>query len=213
MLKRLFSRRPRILNSRNAYAQWAKRYPAKAHNAFMRLEQSTMEARLPDLHNKIVLDLACGTGRWGKIAAEKGAAKVISLDHSYHMLAAGDMALSAQAELFAMPLRSSSVDVVICGLAIGHTPKLEQTLLETARILRPDGVAMLSDVHPFQAWQGAQRTFEGDDGKTYAVEHHIHSYADYFNAAKSAGLTITEVAEAGIEENQPPVLLVVKLVK
>lgn len=213
MLKRIFSRQPRTLNSRRAYAQWAKRYPAEAHNAFMRLEQSTMAAWLPDLRGKIVLDLACGTGRWGNIAAETGAAQVISLDNSYHMLVAGKLALAAQAELVALPLPASSVDLVICGLAVGHTPHLEQALEEIARVLKPGGVALLSDVHPFQAWQGAQRTFRGDDGKTYAVEHYIHSYADHFNAATSAGLTITGIAESGIEEDQPPVLLVVRLGK
>ncbi|MCI0714298.1 MAG: methyltransferase domain-containing protein [Chloroflexi bacterium] len=211
MLKRLFSRQPRTLNSRRAYAQWAKHYPAEAHNAFMRLEQSTMAAWLPDLRGKIVLDLACGTGRWGNIAAEKGAAQVISLDNSYHMLVAGKLTLAAQAELSALPLPASSVDMVICGLAIGHTPHLEETISEIARILKPGGVTLLSDVHPYQAWQGAKRTFKGDDGKTYAVEHHIHNYADYFNAAKSADLTVTGIAESGIEDSQPPVLLVVRL--
>jgi ubiquinone/menaquinone biosynthesis C-methylase UbiE len=213
MFKRLFARQTLTLKSRAAYAQWAKRYPAEAHNEFMRLEQETMEVWLPDLSGKIVLDLGCGTGRWGKIAAKRGAARVISLDNSIHMLSAGDLKLPVQAELFAVPLQGSSVDVAICGLAIGHTPQLEQTLLEIERILKPSGTAFLSDVHPLQAWQGAQRTFEGDDGKTYAVEHHIHSYADYFNAAQAARLKITAIAEAAINDDAPPVLLLIQIEK
>lgn len=204
-----FFRRPIPLPSRAAYARWAKFYPPHAHNPFMELETRVMRELLPDLHGKIVLDLACGTGRWGKEAQAHGAKQVISLDDSVDMLQAGRLRLAGAASMTAIPLAAHSIDVIVCGLAIGHTPHLEKTLSEMKRVLVTGGVALLSDVHPFRAWLGAQRTFTSA-GKTYAVEHHIHSYQDYFSAAQTLHFKLTGIREAGVTGSESPSLLVVR---
>jgi malonyl-CoA O-methyltransferase len=206
--------RPELLPSRAAYARWSKAYPPLAHNRFMQLEQQTLLALLPDLHGKTVLDMACGTGRWGKLALERGAAQVISLDDSPHMLAAGRPPLAAQADMTELPLAPACADVVICGLAVGHvvTPRLWATLSEFKRVLHPGGLALVSDVHPTQAWHGAQRTFQ-DGRQTIAVEHYIHSYADYHAACAALGLQINAVKEVAVSLGAAPVLLALGLTK
>jgi malonyl-CoA O-methyltransferase len=118
----------------------------------------------------------------------------------------------------AIPLSAESVDVVLCGLALGHLLRLEPSLNEINRILKPGGIALLSDFHPFIALKGGQRTFTAPDGKTYAAEHHIHLYADYHRAASQSGLHIEHVAEPyldapGAPANRLPVVLVLRLRK
>jgi hypothetical protein len=65
------------------------------------------------------------------------------------------------------------------------------------------------------AFSGGQRTFTGDDGKTYAVEHHPHLYADYHRAGHDTGLEIVDVSEIGADDNStsPPVVIVYVLRK
>jgi malonyl-CoA O-methyltransferase len=94
-----------------------------------------------------------------------------------------------------LPLPADSVDVVLCGLALGHEPRLQEPLREIARVLRPGGTAILSDVHPFLALTGAQRTFTDKQGKTYAVQHTAHLAADYWQAAHAAGLQLSGIEE------------------
>lgn len=202
--------RTHLLSSREAYQRWAATYPPHAHNPFMALEEQTMQALMPALHGKQVLDLACGTGRWGNYARQQGAKQVYSLDDSFAMLQTGQPNLPCAATMTQTPLASSTIEVILCGLAIGHTPHLEAVLAEMSRVLVMGGVALISDVHPFRAWQGAQRTFEAD-GKTFAVEHHIHRYEAYHTAAQKAGLKIEAVREAGASEQVPPALLVLLL--
>ena len=211
-LKRAFKRlrRTPTLASREAYARWAENYPPEAHNPFMALEQDTMRAMLPPLQGKRVLDLACGTGRWGKIATDAGTAMVFSTDDSLPMLLAGRPSLACAGTMTALPYRDSCADVILCGLAIGHTRNLAATLREIKRVLVPGGMALLSDLHPVQAWLGARRTFQSG-GQTLAVEHHIHSYEHYHLAAKEIGLTIDHIREAGVSPGDPPVLLVLQL--
>lgn len=261
---RLFRRMPRTLSSLDAYARWAASYPPHAHNALMRAEEAALLALLPPLDGQIVLDAACGSGRYTRLALERGARCVVATDNSWEMLRKvtpplnplptgverglpdgrgmprpytahqPDDALrsslvtrhsllitqySALSTLDALPLASGSVDVAICGLAIGHLRRIERTFAELARVLVAGGFALISDVHPFLFLGGAQRTFESG-GKTYAVEHTVHLYSTVHDAAHAAGLRIDAVREPTLlpEDRTPdapsaPVAIVYRMVK
>lgn len=204
----------RELSSLDAYALWATHYPAEAHNQLMQIEEAAMHELLPELHNRRVLDAACGSGRYTRIARAHGADRVISLDNSPAMLQRVQNPLRVCGSLNALPLASQSVDVVLCGLAVGHLPELAPVLNDFARVLVPGGYVLLSDFHPFQALNGAQRTFTVD-GITRAVEHHVHLYSAYQQAAHAAGLQIAAVREPVIpgRGQRVPVVLVMQLIK
>jgi malonyl-CoA O-methyltransferase len=214
LLSLLRSKRIRTLSSREAYARWAADYPPIPHNRFMELEQATLLEMMPPLAGKRVLDLACGSGRWGRLALEQGARQVISLDDSRPMLERGQPPLAIEGSMAAIPLAEACVEVVICGLAVGHLPPsaMQRTFSEIGRVLLPGGVALLSDVHPLVMWTGGRRTFQSQ-GQTYAVEHYIHSYADYHTAAQACGLRVTVVKEVAAQAGQMPVLLAMRLEK
>ena len=214
LYRRIFpSRQPRTLSSLAAYDLWAANYPPHAHNPLMQAEQTAMLDLLPALIGQTVLDLASGTGRYGLIAQERGASRVIAIDNSSAMLNASPLSRRVQSTSEALPLPSNSVDLVICALALGHLPRLQPSLGEIARILKPGGVALVSDVHPFIALGGGQRTFHASDGSVYAVEHHTHRFADYHRASKNAGLQINAVAEPTLDGGSTPVVIVYRFYK
>jgi malonyl-CoA O-methyltransferase len=225
MLDRLRRRLPvvalRTLPSVAAYSLWAAAYPPHAHNALMRLEEDAMLALMPPLGGCVVLDVACGTGRYSRLALAHGARLALGVDNSLAMLRASAQPLRALADAEALPLPAAAVDVVICALALGHLPTLGPALREISRVLRPGGSALLSDFHPFVFLSGGQRTFIAPDGMTYAVEHYPHLYADYHQAAQASGLHITGVREAVLPAAEAarldhpgmPVVLVLRLEK
>lgn len=202
-LKRLLSRLrragsvPPTLSSVDAYARWAAAYPARAHNALMQCEQDALLELLPPLAGATVLDLACGTGRYGLLAGERGARRVIALDNSLPMLTAAELPLRALASVEQIPLADQSVDGVICALALGHLTSLDRALAEIGRTLKQGGWALISDFHPLLYSRGARRTFSVE-GRQYAVEHYPHRHADYARAAGSAGLTMEDVREPAL---------------
>lgn len=207
LVRRVIPARPlHTLDSLAAYDLWAANYPPQAHNVLMQTEQKAMLDLLPSLAGQVVLDLACGTGRYGLIAQERGAKQVIAIDNSPAMLAGNPLRNRIQATTEVIPLASGSVDIVLCGLALGHLPRLQPSLDEIARILKPGGAALVSDVHPFIALNGAQRTFSAPDGRVYAVEHYPHLYADTQRAAAQAGLVIDAVLEP-LRERTPIVIV------
>src|SRR5512145_1210761 len=91
-LRRLLPSRPiRTLASLEAYACWAASYPPHAHNPLMQVEEQAMLNLMPDLAGRIVLDLACGTGRYSRLGLERGAHLAVGLDNSPAMLEAQRM--------------------------------------------------------------------------------------------------------------------------
>lgn len=204
-LRRLFERTPRILSSVEAYTRWAATYPAQAHNALMQAEETAMRSLLPEITDATVVDVACGSGRWGRIAYEQGAARVIGVDNSVAMLRQARLPVAA-GDVTRLPVRSAMADVVLCGLALGHLPQIDIALAEIGRVLRPSGVALISDFHPYQALNGAQRTFHSA-GQTFAVEHYVHLAADYLQAGQAANLELTGLAEPTLHGDAPVVLV------
>ncbi len=175
-----------VLSSREAYARWAASYPPHAHNALMRSEEALMRQYFPDFRGRVVLDLACGSGRYGLIAQDLGAARVIGCDNSPEMLAVNPLPYRALASAEAIPLPRGCIDLLLCGLALGHLPDPSPSLQEISRVLRPGGVALISDFHPTLYHSGGRRSFRDDAGHLYTVKHYPHS-VETMRAAASSG--------------------------
>jgi ubiquinone/menaquinone biosynthesis methyltransferase len=102
------------------------------------------------------LDLACGTGDIGFLLADEGA-EVVGLDLTPRMieLARAKAARSARARrmrtrflvgtMEALPLASSTVDVVTTGYGLRNVPDLAGAIAEIRRVLRPGGLLLSLD--------------------------------------------------------------------
>lgn len=212
LIKQLRSQSYLQLNSRDAYSKWAASYPPLPHNVLMEVEQATMLSVMPELRDKAVLDLACGTGRYALIAQEQGATVVIGIDDSFEMLKMSPLVQVASGSMIQIPLTDSCMDVVICGLAVGHNPDLYGILNEIGRVLVDDGRAIISDFHPFLYLSGARRTFT-QANVTFEVEHYPHLYETLHDAAQQAGLTIETIKEPRLTGQETPVVIVYVLRK
>jgi len=53
-----------------------------------------------------------------------------------------------------LPLRDGSVDAAVCTLALTYLPRLEPALAELARVVRPGGTIITSDIHVLSLYLG-----------------------------------------------------------
>lgn len=208
----LFNRRPagvaEKLEPQTAYAMWAASYPPRAHNPLMELEQRTVMALLPDVAGLTVLDAGCGTGRYLQALKHRGAF-AIGMDLSAAMLSRARELTGhvARADLRALPFDAMSIDIVVCGLALGDFTELELALAEIARVLRTGGCVVYSVVHPVGEARGWSRTFE-NRGRTVAIDGVWHSLDRHREACAAAGFTIEEWREPELTSGQTALLVV-----
>jgi len=208
-VKRFFSQSIKKLSSLDAYELWAESYHDSPHNAFMEAEQQGLLNLLPHLQNKVVLDLASGTGRYSQVIQSQQPRLTIACDNSYPMLQHNHHINRTLATMSQLPLQADSIDVIICALAIGHIPYLEHFFTESACVLKHNGLLLISDLHPDLAKQGAERTFSHNN-KIYAVEHHIHTLSHQKKLASQVGFEILVSHSISVLDQKDPALLITK---
>lgn len=183
---------------REGYARWAPSYPPTPHNPFMRLEQRTMDALLRDVRRGECLDLACGSGRYTRLLLHTGATFVVGLDASPDMIAVARREVPNVAFVVGdarhLPFASARFDLVTFALGIGHVRALGELLREIARVLRPDGTVVYSDMHPCGVLSGWTRIVT-IDGTRFRLPHHVHLASDHVRACRDAGLRMDDLAE------------------
>jgi malonyl-CoA O-methyltransferase len=174
-----------------AYDRWAQAYPAQPHNPLMEAEQRAMLDGMPLVTGRDVLDLACGTGRYARLAERSGAAHVVALDFSLAMLGRAAAKGRVRGDISRLPLRDRSFHLVISGLALGHAPDLVACMREIARVLRPGGVLIYSDFHPEAGRCGLERSFKDAAGERVVLPRTTHDVPAHMAALESAGLRLT----------------------
>jgi SAM-dependent methyltransferase len=178
------------LDLHDGYARWSSSYDRPLR--LFSIEGSSMRWRLDALPVGEVLDAACGTGRYAAYLAARGHS-VIGVDQSPAML---DLARAKLPEsrflvgdLTDLPLDDGSVDAAVCALALVHVPEVAPVMGELARVVRPGGRIVISDVHPFLVLLGWQAQFPTDQGRAY-MRLHAHLPSEYATAALGAGLVL-----------------------
>jgi SAM-dependent methyltransferase len=181
-----------------AYDLWAHSYPPLPHNPLMRAEQAAVLDLLPDAAGRRTLDLACGSGRYGLLLQQDGAALVVGCDLSAGMLARAPLAHRVRADMSRLPFAAASFDLIVSGLAVGHAPSLDAWMAEVARVLAPGGVLVYSDFHPDAARAGMRRSFTDAGGQHHELLHALHDPDAHLAAAWRAGLVLEAQREVRV---------------
>jgi SAM-dependent methyltransferase len=166
----------------------------------------------------LCLDLGCGTGQYFEVLAAAGRA-VVGLDRSADQLriARTRSGSLVQADAAALPFADGTFPAVVTLWTSTDVDDFAAVLAETARVLRPGGVAVFYGAHP--CFNGPHVQWLEDGGvrahPTYRrtgwhpaapwwgtfvrqrVGMRHHPLADLINAFIQAGLTLEHVAEPG----------------
>jgi ubiquinone/menaquinone biosynthesis C-methylase UbiE len=194
----------------DGYARWSQTYDEPG-NPLIAAEQAVVWSLLDELAPGRALDAACGTGRHARRLLERGHA-VIGVDATPEMLMrARERVPGARFErgdLRDLPLEEASVDLAVCALALEHLEDLTLPIAELARVVRPGGQVIVSDIHPVLSAIGGAPFFRAADGTSAYVRGHPHSHADYLDALAAAGLSLRRCVEprftrSEVEMQQP----------
>lgn len=158
------------------YRLWAETYDALP-NPLLDLEEPVVRSMIDRLPPRLAVDAACGTGRHAAYLLECGFT-VIAIDSSDAMLAKArqrvPLADIRRGSLIDLPVADASVDVAVCALALTHFQDIGWPIAELARIVRPSGHVILSDVHPLAVATGAHGFFRAADHSRAMIKNHVH---------------------------------------
>jgi SAM-dependent methyltransferase len=187
------------------YTLWAPRYDTM-DNAVIEAETPIVADLLRGVPAGVALDAACGTGRHAAMLAELGW-KVVGVDATEAMLELARPKVPGaefrRGRLEALPVEDASIDLVICALALTHIEDLRPAFAEFARVLRPGGRLVTTDLHPFVTETGLMAGFPVEDrvpGGSVPRELHFvpnltHHASEYVDAILDAGLVLAGCVE------------------
>lgn len=188
----------------SGYALWADTYDNFA-NPLINVEEPIIRALLERIPAGRALDAACGTGRYTRYMRARGH-EVEAVDVSSAMIAQA-RARSPEVRfsvgsLEALPFTDASFDLVMCGLALTHLPRISSAIGEFARVLKPGGWAILADHHPVAGLLGGSAIFQDKNRFFRNVTSFRHGHAEYISAFNAAGFEIRECVEPEMTEEQ-----------
>ena len=179
----------------DGYERWSTTYDRPLR--LFSIEEPPMRRLLDALPTGQVLDAACGTGRYASYLHARGHS-VTGVDQSPAMLELARVKVPhgrfVTGELTDLPLDDTSVDAAVCALALVHVADLSTAIEELARVVRPGGRVLISDVHPMLVMLGWQAQFPAEHGRAF-IRLHSHLASDYAAAALAAGLVVRSYEE------------------
>jgi ubiquinone/menaquinone biosynthesis C-methylase UbiE len=180
------------------YERWAPQYDAPG-NPLIALEEPAAHEILASWPAPLrVLDAACGTGRHTVHLADLGH-DVTGVDASPSMLgraAAKNPQLTlVEGRIDAMPFSADGFDAAICALLFDHLSRIDHAIGELARVVRPGGRLLISNIHPTMALTGAHASFRDVNGDPNFMRSYHHSVAEYMAAFRAHSLTVVDCRE------------------
>ena len=184
-------------------------------------EWHVLKEMIPELRNKVVLDLGCGFGWHCRYAREQQASSVIGVDISEKMLQkAREMTDDSAISYIQMPIEDidfsdSQFDVVISSLAFHYVKSFEAICKKVYHCLKPGGSFVFSVEHPIFTSRNEQDWYYDDQGNrlhwavdnyqseglretTFLTENVIKyhkTFSSYINDLLNAGFSVREVKE------------------
>jgi ubiquinone/menaquinone biosynthesis C-methylase UbiE len=183
----------------SGYDRWAAVYDHDG-NPLQALEGPIVREAIGDPRGLSVLDLGCGTGRHALWLAKAGAA-VTAVDFSQGMLAEARGKPGADRIRFVthdlhepLPFPPASFDLIVSGLVLEHLRELTHFFAEARRVLRADGRAVVSAMHPAMFLRGTMAQFRESNGEVVRPGSYPHQVGEFVMAA-IGGFRIDEISE------------------
>lgn len=155
-------------------------------------EKPAMYALLPDLTNKIVLSLGCGSGEDSNYLKKQGADKSVGIDLSTGLLAHARESYG-ECEFLEMDMEklsfdTESFDFAYSSLAIHYIEDWTETFKEVFRVLKPNSYFLFSCNHPAN---GAMEIIDTENVREFRLDiisnkatKEITVVGDYLNRRK-----------------------------
>lgn len=194
------------MNIQDSYNRWADIYDTNK-NLTRDLDTNVTRSLLTNQRFNSILELGCGTGKNTLFFAQIGK-RVHALDFSEGMILkakekvlADNVRFEAADLIKHWPCKDEAYDLIACNLVLEHIENLSHIFSEAARTLKPGGIILINELHPFKQYGGTKARFERS-GQMVEVEAFVHHISDFIIAAEVNSLRLAKLNEYWHEEDQ-----------
>ena len=200
-------------NTLKAYSQAAANYDAEP-NSVLFTETAAVLALLDLRPGDLLLDAACGTGKYSQ-AGLKAGADCVGLDFAAEMLARasakcpGGLFLKHDLMVLPLPFADGSFNKIVLAHALWHVGAIDELFADFARLLAPGGRLVVSVTHPgaaFKHFEYRAEDLPSGEEIDLSAERQRYSRAEIEAAALAAGLRPVEAQTITADERLKPVL-------
>ncbi|MBI2343981.1 MAG: class I SAM-dependent methyltransferase [Deltaproteobacteria bacterium] len=154
----------------------------------------------PALSGRRALEIGEGAGRYAPSLKDHGAQLVVATEigaggiENTHATESVNRLYLVRAAIHRLPFADSVFDFVVANLVTPYQGNFLQALKELSRVMAPGGTLLVTDFHPFGAY--ARR----GTARIRPTESSFRGMADYYKAARLAGLRVADLREGFIDE-------------
>jgi sarcosine/dimethylglycine N-methyltransferase len=161
-----------------------------------------LTARLPPLSSETtIFDLGSGYGDMPRYLAQKFGCRVVGLNLVHiqnvmalslsHKAGLGAKIFAVEADFTRVPFPTNCAEIVWSQEAMLHAPRRERVVREAARMLRPRGVFLFTDILQTGSMEAEEARLIQERVKIEPLD----SFASYQRYIKEAGLELVEIAD------------------
>lgn len=201
------------MSIQSAYNEWSETYDTD-ENLTRDLDQAVTWSRLGNRRFDSILEIGCGTGKNTAFLVQIGQ-KVQAVDFSEGMIEKAKEKVREENVWFSLmditrpwQFGAEAFDLIVCNLVLEHTQDLSHVFAEAARTLRPGGMFLVNELHPFRQYDGKKARFYRKEEKI-EVDAFVHHISDFLRAAEANGLALAKLEEYWHEADtgKPPRIL------
>jgi 2-polyprenyl-3-methyl-5-hydroxy-6-metoxy-1,4-benzoquinol methylase len=109
---------------------------------------------LTSFRNKIILDIGCGFGAYGKCAVKYGASLVVGLDINRKFLNMASRSIEKiQADACKLPFKDLAFDIIVIVEVLEHLPCEAEIMQNVERIIKKDGLLFITAPNRFYPFE------------------------------------------------------------
>ena len=198
---------PDRVSAAEGYSRWASTYDSVS-NPLLACEERHLLPLISELHDKRILDLACGTGRWLTQLVSRRGCSGVGVDCSAAMLRIAGAKSSIACRLVGgaaetLPFSDASFDAALCSFALSHVHDLCPVIRELARVVSSGADVFLSDVHPEGYARGWRVGFR-DSGIRVEIDATHRTVGEVVHAFTSSGFDCLMQRSLWLGEDEKP---------
>lgn len=205
------------MNTQQAYNIWSEQYDTN-ENKTRDLEAISLREHIKGQAFEHCLEIGCGTGKNTEWLVTQ-AAKVLAVDLSAEMLAKAKQKISASNVDFKQVditqdwsfTNGNQFDLATFSLVLEHIEDLEAIFAKLTKVIQPNGIVYIGELHPFKQYNGSKARFETSEGVQVVTcfNHHITDFVEVANKNHFELINIKEYFDDNDKNNIPRILTLV----